>query len=303
MAVLGFNAAALELLAAQYGVITRRQMLDAGHTIDEIRALLDAKIIEIVYRGVYRLVAGPKLPEADLVAAQERAMRDSVHTGVNVLALEGLEGFTIERAVLLVPLRRRISRVSFTVLDAPPPAPSTVRLIGPIRCVELERAFIDSYDVLQPSRWRAGWFAARRLGKVSERRLIELVEELVAHGYDAAARVAGELPRIHAKESEGEVNLDDAMAGYPGKLRWQAEVVPGRRVDAVDDEARIVFEYLGRLVHTTPDDVANDAVRELQLQAAGYIVVRVTKEMLADSVAFLASVTAIRTARLYALGA
>jgi very-short-patch-repair endonuclease len=158
---------------------------------------------------------------------------------------------------------------------------TTVRGMPALTCA---RAIIELAHTLTPKQLRVLIDSARRRGMTIERlreRAMALREE---PGCRRGARAvlamvgSGDLD----KESENERTIGEFLASTTLVLEWQvADLVPGRRLDAVDREARLILEIDSAMWHTLGSDRDADGMRELEIGSAvdGYQVFRLTLGM------------------------
>jgi very-short-patch-repair endonuclease len=78
-------------------------------------------------------------------------------------------------------------------------------------------------------------------------------------------------------ESIARVRLEDAGIGRRASIRIQPEVV-GRRLDIVLGD-RLLIEVDGYAHHSTPQQISDDRHRELELLALGFIIIRLTYQL------------------------
>lgn len=150
-----------ELLAAQHGVVTRAQAMDAGLTSSAIGRLLAAHRWASVHSGVYRHSAVPSSWEGDIIAAVLASGGVASHR--SAARLHGIEGFGRWKPEVTVgrDVRRRIERVIVhhsTQFDRVDP----VNRLG-ITCSGVDRTILDLGAVLRlPTLERAAESALRQ---------------------------------------------------------------------------------------------------------------------------------------------
>lgn len=295
---------AARLAESQYGVIARRQLAAwlPDHGVD---ALARGPRLEVLERGVYRVVGGARLPEQAAIAAALRAGAGAVLSGPVVLALYGVDGFRgDEPFVVLLPPGRRLRRVGFPVGrdgDAGRPTSNRgdVRLVGPLDALIESATFVDeigarrlrlAHDVL---RWRGllrpGELAdrAKALG-VTGPRAAPLADML---GLDA-----------QASTGEGERRLGRLLGRFRPSPEPEVWVTPCRRVDWYFRSVRYGVEYQGTVDHATGVGRRSDAARDRELRHEGIRVGYVTADDLEDERTLLATIAGALTARADELG-
>src|ERR1700750_1424186 len=101
------------LASTQHGLVTRRQLLDAGIATHEIRHRVDSGVLLREHRGVYRV--GPRAPstEASYLAAVLACGDDACLSGpaaAHVLGL--LRSARVPAPEVTTPLKRRVAGVT-----------------------------------------------------------------------------------------------------------------------------------------------------------------------------------------------
>jgi hypothetical protein len=293
------NAAAVDLLERQLGVISRAQLLDLDHGVHRVEAAVRRRHLVPVHRGVYKRPGTPRSPSQDAIAARLRAGPDARVTGSLLLALLGCEGYDPASAsfVVLVPRGRRPTQVRFRWRTdlAPDRHGATV---ASVPGVTPERALCEL-----------------ALDELSDDQLLLAVDRLrwrTGRGSDRLRRTASELPEEHAgarrlerlgaldegrPESPGERRLDEALGELDPPLEWQVWITPTIRVDALWRDCAIVIEHDGP-THTGPRARRRDAARDAALEALGYLVVRTTAEDLRHPAALRRRLELLRRTRL-----
>jgi len=271
---------ALRLMAAQYGVAARGQLVRAGITADTIDGLVRRGALQLVHRGVYRVPGGFAPAEQRGMAAVLRAGAGARLAGERGLALYRIEGAHSSGVpVVMIPPHRRVERVDFTVLrTAVPPCDRAV--VAGVPTLRVERAVLELARQAGERRVLQVVDSARWLGFLRAERLVRRARDLPGH--PGARRVLALLASgALGPESVGERDLQVLLAGLPGHFEWGVDdVLPGVRFDAYERTARLALEYDGERDHTAERDVFADRSRELRVRAAGIELIRITKDML-----------------------
>lgn len=270
----------LRLMAAQYGVAARRQLVRAGLTPDRVDGLARRGTLQLVQRGVYRVPGGFVPPEQRGVAAVLRAGVGARLAGERALALYGIEGAQSSGVpVVLIPPTRRVERVDFLVLRTAVPARDRA-VVARVPALRVERAVLELARVAPERRVLQVVDSARWLGLLRAERLVRRARDLTGH--PGARRVLFLLAGgALGPESMGERDLQALVAGLPGRFEWGVDdVLPGVRFDAYERTVRLALEYDGERDHTAERDVFADRSRELRVREAGIELVRITKDML-----------------------
>ncbi len=298
-------APAIELAESQLGVIARSQLLrwmSAG-AVDGLRT---RGRLEVLERGVYRVVGGARLPDQLVLAAALRAGSGAMVTGPYVLGDLRVDGFGPgDPFEILVPDGRELHNVGFAhrrvgLSDREFRARGEVRLASPgdalidaalHRSTVGDRALRVAYDHL---RWRG-------LASTSALRA-----RLVARGAsDPAVQAFGQLFGDSGliSESEGERLLAPVLTRIRPQPVPQVWVTPKRRVDWYLRELRIGWEYLGSIDHASADRRRLDGSRDAELGAFGVRLLYVTARDLDDPLALLATTMSALVVRAEELGA
>ncbi len=120
-------AAAAEIAQSQAGVISRKQLLDAGLSAQLIIRRVERQRWQQLYRGVYAVFSGPPPRQAWLWAAVLRAGPGAVLSHLSAAELHGLLDTPAEAIFVTVPSTRRISasglvvRTSWRISEATQP--------------------------------------------------------------------------------------------------------------------------------------------------------------------------------------
>jgi very-short-patch-repair endonuclease len=285
----------LALMQRQYGLISRRQLLELEITEGQAEGLFARGVLEAVHRGVYRICgSGVPLHQPAMAAVLRCGIHVARVTGAAVLRLLNVEGFAAsdEIAVLVHP-NRNVSNVPFTVIHDPAPLLHRARIDevpGATPC----RALIDAAPPLSDKQLRVAVDSLRFLGLATPDRLERTAAALPAQ-YAGAAKVLTLIAGGGcAQRSEGERSLRDVLADFEPQPVWGKRIIAGIEVDAVWEDVRLALEYDGREFHSLDTQVDADALRDLRLKLAGYEIIRVRKAMLAQPAALIAAIAAIR---------
>jgi putative AbiEi antitoxin of type IV toxin-antitoxin system len=255
-----------QIASAQHGVVTRRQLLDAGVTSDEIRGRLDSGALLRGHRGVYRV--GHRAPslEARYLAAVLACGKDACLSGRAAAHLLGLlRSGTAPGPEVSTPLKRRISGVAVRRARIAPPD-RALHLGIPITSVP--RTLTDlaadlSLDALARACHEAG---------VRHRTTPAHLEAVLARRgrVPGAGRlrdvVSGEAPvTLSALESRFLTLLEEHGIPRPVTNR----VASGRRVDCRWPEHRLTVELDSYRFHHSRHAWERDRRREREARARG----------------------------------
>lgn len=286
----------------QLGLVTRMQSLQDGISHGEFHALVRAGFLIRVWRGVYRAAGSPVTREQRLLAMVLRAGPGACAGGRESLALAGIEGFTWPRQLsVIVPAPRYVASPGFRIKTTPVD-PGDITRVGRVPVLTVPRALIDVAAAVTERRLRVGFDSARRLGRTTPAELLDRATAM-AHLTGARHLLGLMAAGVLIPESEGERGLQRFFAGYPGQLEWQVtDLVPGRRLDVAERPLLLGWEFDGRDHHTLPTDRDSDGWRDLDAEAAGVRVLRLTTGMLRDPARTWRGILAARERRARDLG-
>lgn len=236
-----------------------------------------------VYRGVVRIPGAPETDEQRLWAALLRCGGHAVAGPAASCWLHGLEGFDELLVTVVVAAPHRCRGTDFPARTRHDVERDRVTVRG-IPALSATRAIIEVAHRLTDKELRVLIDSARRRRLLTietlSRRAAELSETPRSRrGARAVLRIVGSGDL--EQESENEREIAAFLATTTLKLEWQVtDLVPGRRLDAVDREATLVLEIDSRLWHTLGSDRDDDGLRDLEIEdACGYTVFHLTLGM------------------------
>jgi predicted transcriptional regulator of viral defense system len=262
-----------ELAERQWGVVARFQLEESGLEAAGISRWINEHRLHRIHPGVYAVGHRALGIEGRLAAALFYAGPGAVLFGVTAGYWWGMFAGEPKRMHVAIPGRRR-SRPSVRVheqrnyervwhkrLPLTPPAQTLLEIATQVRMMELRRA----------------------LAEAEYQRLVTLdeVRGVLGRGKpgSAALRVTMEChnPRLARTKSKLEDLLISLCERYsvipPGGVNV---VVAEWLVDAVWFEQKVVVELDGYAAHSTPARLHRDHRRDLDLRAAGFVVLRYT---------------------------
>ncbi len=236
-----------------------------------------------VHRGVVRIPGAPETDEQRLWAALLRCGEHAVAGPAASCWLHGLEGFDELVVSVVVAAPHRCRGTDFPARTRHDVEGDRVTISG-MPALSAARAIIEVAHRLTDKQLRVLIDSARRKRVLTIERLRHRAEELSdtpwsRRGARAVLRVVGS--GALDQESENEREIAAFLATTTLQLEWQvSDLVPGRRLDAVDREATLVLEIDSRLWHTLGSDRDDDGLRDLEIQeACGYAVFHLTLGM------------------------
>jgi hypothetical protein len=262
----------VEVASHQWGVIGLQQLLDCGVSADTADRWRAAGRLHTIHRGVYALGHSSVPIEGRLIAAL-------LHAGSGALLSHAAAGWwwgilDREPGVIDVsaPGRRR--------------SPDGVRVHHPrvldgtryrrLPITTVSRTLLDLAAQSSIEQLR------RSLAQADYRRLLILedVASVCSRGHSGAVRLRAALerhePRIAMTRSELERRFLEACEAAGIELPEVNAVVEGWTVDMLWRSERVIVELDGRDNHSSPGQMERDRRKDLQLRAAGYVVVRYT---------------------------
>ena len=263
---------AAAVASAQWGVIGLQQLRDCGVNADAADRWRRDGRLHTVHRGIYAL-GHPTIPiEGRLVAALLHAGPEAVlshHSAAWWWRLLDREPTVID---VSAPGRR--SSLDGVRVHHPRVIDGTRSRRLPVTTVP--RTLLDLASTSSTDQIR------RALAQADYHRLL-VVEEVAAvcgPGRLGAGRLRAALerhePRIALTRSELERRFLNECEAAGIALPEVNAVVEGWTVDALWRRERVVVELDGRDNHSSPGQIERDRRKELQLRAAGYVVVRYT---------------------------
>lgn len=280
----GFGATVDDLIAAQYGVISRRQLINAGIGLGVINHRMRTGALVPVDRGVYRARMAPPSVEQSLMAAVLGIGGAAVVSHQSAAHLWGLlnrrpeqphvttsagrwrpKPFHVHRSTDLADSHITSVRgiptttPARTVVDLGASAPRMA--VGAFNQVLRDRLVtLNEFETLLGDIGRQG-----RAGVGVIRRLVEERAKWVGTNESA---LEDEFRRIVDKAL-----LPIPVAQYEIRDDWGVLI---GRVDFAYPERRLVIELDGYRFHSDPEAFARDRNRQNRLLLAGYRILRYT---------------------------
>ena len=295
-----------EFAASRHGALTRSQAADNGISSKVVQRLLRDHVLTEPVPGVLVIVGSPPTWRQAMYVATLASRSTGVAGFRSAAALDGLDGYSAGPVELLLPSKRRIELPNLVHHHGPMGAEhqNDFTVVDGIACTGVARTLcdlgsVDPTDKVQvafESAWRNGysltWMrqTAERLHRPGQRGTGVLLKLLD----NAASKTA-------PTESALETALEQALHSIPGLVRQHAIFDPhGRfvaRVDFAIPTLKIAIEAHSRRYHFGPDREDDDAVREADLQAQGWIVRYVTKAQARNQRGLRSSLLALARAR------
>ncbi|MEN3305867.1 MAG: hypothetical protein V7603_2069 [Micromonosporaceae bacterium] len=268
------------LIAVQFGIVRRDQLLRCGITPATVRRRLNSGEWQSVFATVYALFAGPLDARRRQVAGWLYAGPGSQLAGPTAARLYGLRNAPADpRIHLLVPHRRQLSSAGFAVIHRTVRMEPRPHQVAPIAVCSLARAVADS------ARWCPEVTMVRALVSEAIERRFTTVEALRAES-SAGRRNGSALLRATLDELAGgtrhapEQDLRTALlqSRELPRIAWQPQLVgaDGRGLPWVDgwiDEVGIGIE-VDLSTEASPDEWERTARRHALLAEYGVLVLQ-----------------------------
>lgn len=264
--------AAAAIARWQAGVISRRQLLDAGISAQTIKRRLGRGRWQQLYRGVYAVFNGPPPREAWLWAAVLRAGPGSVLSHQTAAELHGLLDDPAEVIFVTVPAARRVKtpgmivRISGRVAEATQPGREPPR-------TNVEETVFDLTDLALTFDDACTWITracGRRLTTETRLRAVMSARKKVRWRAGLGDILAAAGDGIHSVLEYRYVRDVERAHGLPRSRHQVRVVIDGKTVyrDIYYEEYRLVVELDGRMAH--PDDERwRDRLRDNKASARG----------------------------------
>lgn len=259
----------------QHGVISRRQLLDAGMGPRTIRRWIEAGRIHPLFHGVYAMGREAVSRRGRWLGAVLAAGDGSLLSHRSAAAMWGLMGH-FEPVEVTVSSRKRVPGVVFHECGIHPEERTAVNGI-PVTSVA--RALLDAAEVVDEGEFERAFEEADRLGLLD----VPALEAVCARGFGRRGlkRVRAVLETARpTTRSPLEARLLSLCRQHSLPLPETNAEVLGREVDALWPEQRLMVEADSFEFHSHRAAFERDRARDAAMQVAGYRVVRVTHRRL-----------------------
>lgn len=283
---MSIDEALRRLASRQHGLVTTTQARQLGASRSELRTRTTNGAWNRLPSGVLRLEGSVATEEQRLMTAVLMAGAGAVLSHWSAAALWGIPGFDAGD-VHVSRLRARTSRPTRTGWIHEPrslPAHHLTRFRD-LPVTTPSRTIFDLAGVASPGRVERAMETAWSRRLVSGKTLHAMLPELAERGRTGitlmrlllAERAVDYRPMDSGTEVRAKAVLADAgIRGFDHQVDLGDDEDWLGRVDLVDRERRIVLEIDSELYHGALIDKRADEERAARLEAAGYLVVRVT---------------------------
>jgi predicted transcriptional regulator of viral defense system len=296
------DRAVASLAARQHGVVSRRQLLDAGLTRLMIQRRLESRRLVPLHRGVYAVGHRRLRREGFWLAAVLAVGHGALLSHREGAAIHGLRPAERASVDVTVAARRQAAGVQVHRVEHLDLEDATE--VGGVPVTSVARTLVDLATVVSPQTLRKALDEAERSHRLDARAIEAVLERTRGRngrGHERIRAALEELARtgatvIRSLLEDRFLSLLDAHGlPRPSANAWTEAM----EVDACWPQARLVVELDGWDAHHTRQAFQQDRTRSNDLQAAGWTVLRFTH---AD-VVHLADETAGRVARALAQAA
>jgi hypothetical protein len=273
------------LAARQHGVVSRRQLLDAGLSSRAVERRLESGRLLRLHRGVYAVGHRAVTRDAACMAATLVAA-NAVLSHRSAAALWGIRPTERERIEISVP-RSLKPRQGLQIHQARLPPDETDTHRG-IRVTTPARTLLDLAAVLDATRLERATTEAEIRRLTSPTSLDALVARYPNRHGTAAIKALLHQNRIASAVTKHELELrflaflDEARLPRPQINATIALPDKPRTVDCLWPGQRLVAELDGFATHGTRHAFEEDRARDRALQVAGYRTVRITWRQLTE---------------------
>jgi Transcriptional regulator, AbiEi antitoxin len=255
-----------ELAGAAHGVVTRRELLDAGLTPDEIKTRLAKGVLTRVHRGVYRVGHLAPSIEADYLAAVKACGKGALLSGRAAAFLWELLRGSPPPPEVVTPNDRRISGV--IAHRARRTELAEVRTHRGIPVTSVARTLVDLASSLPESALARACHEAGVKYRTTPKQVNAVLERIPnARGRAKVRRVLeGEVP-VTLSRLEGRFLKLLKKAGLPLPITNRA--AGSRRVDCRWPEHRLTVELDSYRFHNSRYSWEQDRRRDREARARG----------------------------------
>lgn len=292
------DAGLAELGAAQHGVVATWQLLVLGFSRREIHRRVASGRLHSIHRGVYAVGHTKLTLRGRWMAAVLACGKDAALSHRDAAALHNLLDAGVGLIHVTAPGRSHHRRVGVRVHNPRSLHPDDVTVIDGIPVTSVARTLLDVAETEPLRRLERAYEAAERERTLEMRKVHELLVRSRGH------RGARPLTTLIERFTEPPPHTRSKLERRFFRLCKQAGVplpavnvsVKGHEVDMLWREHKVIVELDSCGFHRTRAAFERDRRRDVELQLAGYRVLRFTWRRLAEEPEVL--VEAIRTALL-----
>lgn len=269
------------LAAAQYGIVSRAQLLTSGIPLHTIDGRVKRTRLHLVHRGVYRVgpVTAARAREmAAILACGSGAVLSHRTAGVlrHIVRPGGADtplDITVVGAIRCVAgVRVHRSRL----------VPEDIELIDALPITSVARTLLDLAAAIDPAELEQAFAVAERERFVTRAELAAVLARYPRHrgAYRLRALAVSNTEPLFSR-SEAETRLLRLIRGAQLRAPATNVRVHGFEVDLYWQAQRLVVEVDGYAYHSSEDAFNRDRRRDAVFAAAGIRVIRVTWRQIA----------------------
>lgn len=292
------DGAIARLAERQYGVVSRRQLLDLGLSRHAIAHRIEAGRLYRLHSGVYAVGHRSVPKEGRWMAGVLAGGEGAVLSHRSAAALWGWRAATPNRAEITSPHSTRSSQTLLRHCADLPRDEMTVRHGIPVTTVS--RTLLDLAAVVSTTEFERAVREAEFLRLPDRPPLAELLDRHPRRPGTRAVRITLErLSRLAPGASRS--SLEDRFLRFAVRAELpmpetNVAIRIGDRTyeaDCLWREQRLILELDGHEAHGTRSAFESDRERDRRLQAAGWTVIRVTHRHLGESKALAADIRSL----------
>jgi very-short-patch-repair endonuclease/predicted transcriptional regulator of viral defense system len=268
------------LAAGQHGVVSRRQLLDAGMTRPMVERRLASRHLVPLHRGVYAIGHDRLTRDGHWFAAVLATGPGAALSHREAAALHELRPASRSTVDVTVAAQRRVPgvRVHRAKLD-----PEDVTTVVGIPVTTVARTLVDLAAVVPADRLRKALDEAERTYRLDVRAIEAVLGRTRGRNGSSHGRIRRALADMaaigatvtHSVLEDGFLALLDAHDLPQPRTNMY---IHGMQVDACWPRERVVVETDGWAYHHTRMAFQDDRTRSNVLQAEGYVVLRFTHD-------------------------
>jgi predicted transcriptional regulator of viral defense system len=270
-------SAAAEVAQWQAGVVSRKQLLDAGLSAQLVTRRLERQRWQQLYRGVYATFTGPPPRKAWLWAAVLRAGPGAVLSHLTAAELHGLLDTPAELIFVTVPSSRRITAPELVVRTSSRVSEATQPGRQPPR-TSLEETVLDLAQLAWTFDDACGWLTqacGRRLTTAAKLGHAQHLRKKMRWRHELEDVLKASADGIHSALEYRYLRDVERAHGLPRSRHQVRVVIEGKTVyrDAYYDMYKLATELDGKLAHRD-EERWRDSRRDNQAGAEGILTTR-----------------------------
>jgi very-short-patch-repair endonuclease len=271
-------SAELRIAEHQYGLVTRKQLVDLGLTRNQIEYRIATQRLEVLYPRVYRVVGSPSSARQRAMGATLWLGRESAVSHTTSGALLHLDGIRTAELHVSLPAtnRSRTSKSHVLLHRVAALPPHDIRFVDGIASTTASRTLLDIAPQFDDEALETAVESARRMGLTTMYALHRVLREL--QGRPGATRLRTVVRALEQRPSESK--LEVRLARLLRSTRFPRSVaqyrIGGYRVDRAWPERAYIVEAEGFQHHGRRLIWKRDRQRLAEIEAQGWRITHVT---------------------------